>query len=511
MPFTATLVYSVGTVAWLFLAPTSPDCLMGGRGGKGAILLILLTIATFAISPCADNPSRTSSVSPSLYRTNRRNGLLLALVAGAMVLLGALWLWERSQGIVLTTIGVPGMFFGAWTLALWWRNRCLEANLREISHTYRMHDPTTGLLSHQAIHTTLEEAFYHAVQQKRPLSVMRVDIDRFTLYNNTYGPSAGDELLRRMGQVVAQFPLSGAAVGRYDADEFLIILPNIERQQVITIAHRLREQIRRSSLARAGNGQAISITASIGIACYPDDAESVQGLLSAAGEMLNEAKRNGSGIADTHASWRTRYRIHEDGDFSTLEAMVVAIDNKDHYTRRHSEEVTEYALWIAEELGLTEEQKHALRLAGLVHDVGKIGIPDEVLLKPDVLTLGEYEIIKQHAALGAVMLAALPNMEHIAPVVRSHHERWDGKGYPDGLVGEQIPFLARVLAVADAFSAMTTDRPYHKGMDWETALAEIEQQRGNQFDPAIADAFISALRKRLQSLQTERITLPQAA
>lgn len=512
MSFTATLVYCVGAVTWLILALISPDLLMNGRGGKGAILLIILTIATFAISSCdINNTTGNSRVAPSLRPTKRRNGSLLALVAGAMVLLGALWLWERSQGIVLTSIGAPGMFFGAWTLALWWRNRCLEANLREISHAYRIHDSITGLLSHHTIHTALEEAFYHAVQQKRPLSVMRVDIDRFTLYNNTHGPSAGDELLRRMGQVVAQFPFSDAAAGRYDADEFLIILPNIERQQVTTIAHRLREQIRRSSLARAGNGQAISITASIGIACYPDDAESVQGLLSAAGEMLNEAKRNGSGIADAHASWRTRYRIHEGGDFSTLEAMVVAIDNKDHYTRRHSEEVTEYALWIAEELGLTEEQKHALRLAGLVHDVGKIGIPNEVLLKPDVLTPSEYEIIKQHAALGAVMLAALPDMEHIAPVVRSHHERWDGKGYPDGLVGEQIPLLARVLAVADAFSATTTDRPYHKGMDWETALAEIARQRGNQFDPSITDAFISAMRKRIQSLQAELMNLPQAA
>lgn len=512
MSFPATLVYSVGAVAWLILALTSPDFLMGGRGGKGAILTIIALIATFAISSYADNPPGTSPVSPHLHRTRRRNGSLLALVAMAMVPLGALlWLWERSQGIVLTTIGAPGMFFGAWALALWWRNRRLEANLCEISHACRMHDPVTGLLSHHSIHTALQEAFCQAVQQKRPLSVMRVDIDRFTLYNNTYGPSAGDELLRRMGQVVAQFPPSGAAAGRYDADEFLIILPNVERQQAITIAHRLREQIRQSPLAHAGNGQAISIMASIGIACYPDDAESVQSLLSAAGETLNEAKRSGSGIADTYASWRTRYHIHEDGDFSTLEAMVVAIDNKDHYTRLHSEEVTEYALWVAEELGLTEEQKHALRLASLVHDVGKIGIPDEVLLKPDGLTPGEYEMIKQHAVLGAVMLAALPNMEHIAPVVRWHHERWDGKGYPDGLVGEQIPLLARVLAVADAFSAMTTDRPYRKGMDWGTALAEIERQRGKQFDPAIADALISAVRKHIQSAQAEPITLPQAA
>jgi putative nucleotidyltransferase with HDIG domain len=191
--------------------------------------------------------------------------------------------------------------------------------------------------------------------------------------------------------------------------------------------------------------------------------------------------------------------------------MITAIDHKDHYTRRHSEEVTEYALWIAEELGLSEEQKHALRLGGLLHDVGKIGIPDSVLLKPGLLTAEEYEAMKQHTVLGAVMLAALPEMEKIVPLARSHHERWDGQGYPDGLAGEQIPLLARILAVADAFSAMTTDRPYRKGMDVPAALTELQRHRGTQFDPAIVDVFVAAVQKRIESGVMEKKKLPLAA
>lgn len=435
---------------------------------------------------------------------------LLPLLLGVLTALGGV-LYQHSNTAVLATIGVPGVAFGVWAWTLWWRNRYLQTSLREVSHFYLTHDAVTGLLSHHGVYLRLEEAVRLAAQQQDVLSVMRVDVDRFALFNATHGVHAGNALLQRIGQIIAQMPASGMIAGRYDADEFLIILPRTTREEATTLAHRLRESIRQTALAHAGNGQTIAVTVSIGIVSYPEDAADMQGLLSSAEDALSIAKRSDTGIADTRSSWRARYRIHEDGDFSTLEAMIVAIDNKDGYTRRHSEEVTEYALWIAEELGFSEEEEHTLRLAGLVHDVGKIGIPDEVLLKPDVLTPSEYERVKQHAALGAAMLSALPNMERLAPIVRAHHERWDGTGYPDGLAGEEIPLLARVLAVADAFSAMTTDRPYRKGLDWETALAEIERQRGRQFDPAITDAFITAVRKRIGQLPSEQTALPLAA
>lgn len=490
---------------------TLPAFLMGGGHEKGAILLSFVLIATIATFAYSHNFPHTCCRKASRFHSLRQRGILLVALSLLGALIGVLWQWERVQGMVLTTIGAPVMFFGAWAWALWCRKRYLETNLREGSQTHQTHDPITGLLNHHAIYARLEEAFHQTVEDGQPLSIMRVDIDRFALYDATHGPLAGDTLLQGVGQIIAQIPVSGQVAGRYDADEFLIVLPYTGRAQATALAFHLQEQIRQSPLAFAGNGKVVPITTSIGIASYPEDAKSVQALLSTAEETLEVAKRNGSGVADTQASWRTRYGIREDGDFSTLGAMVVAIDNKDRYTRQHSEDVTEYALWIAEELGLPEDQKYILRLAGLVHDVGKIGVPDEVLLKPDVLNPSEYEKIKQHAVLGAVMLAALPNMEHLAPIVRGHHERWDGTGYPDGLAGEQIPLMSRVLAVADAFSAMTTDRLYRKGMDWETALAEIERQRCKQFDPVIADAFLTAVRKRMRRTLSKQDALPQAA
>ena len=507
MPFCGTLAGSVDAVPCLYLAFTSPDFWMGGRSEKGVFLLSFVFIATIARFSCSHHLPRTRSARPSHLASVRRSGVLLVVLGALVALVGMWWLWEQNRQVVFSAIGTPRMFLAVWAWWMWQRHRYLAA----VSQTHQMHDSVTGLFNHHAVHAGLEEALHRAVRRGHPLSVMRVDIDRFALYNATHGPLAGDKLLQDVGQIIAQIPVPGLVTGRYDADEFLVVLPHTGRAQAIALASHLREQIRRTPLAHTGGGKMVPITTSIGIACYPDDADSVQGLLSAAAETLAVAKRNGDGVADTYSSWRTRYRIRVDGDFSTLEAMVVAIDNKDHYTLRHSEEVTDYAQWIAEELGLSEEEKHTLRLAGLVHDVGKIGIPDEVLMKPDVLSPSEYERIKQHAVLGAAMLAALPNMEHLAPIVRGHHERWDGKGYPDGLKGEQIPFLARILAVADAFSAMTTDRPYRKGMDWETALADIERQLGKQFDPAIADAFLPAVRKRMQHPPPAHVVLPRAA
>jgi putative nucleotidyltransferase with HDIG domain len=179
-----------------------------------------------------------------------------------------------------------------------------------------------------------------------------------------------------------------------------------------------------------------------------------------------------------------------------VEAMLTAIDTKDRYTRRHSEHVTEYARWIADELRLPRETRRMTCVGGLLHDIGKIGVPDTILQKPGRLSAEEWEVMKGHPSLGALMLRSVPGLEGVIDAVRSHHERWDGRGYPDGLAGENIPLLGRILAVADAFSAMTTDRPYRKGMAWEAALGEIRANSGTQFDPTLAHAFLAAAEQR---------------
>jgi putative nucleotidyltransferase with HDIG domain len=255
----------------------------------------------------------------------------------------------------------------------------------------------------------------------------------------------------------------------------------------------------------------VPISLSFGIACYPNDGQSRHELLTIADSNLYQAKNSDEGIVFTSESQRANRELRAEASFEVLDALITAVDNKDRYTRKHSEDVTEYALWMAEELGLSEETMRTLRIGGLLHDVGKIGVPDEILRKPGRLTDEEFEIMKRHPRLGEMIVGGIPGMSSILDAVRSHHERWDGMGYPDRLKGEEIPFMGRLLAVADAFSAMTTDRPYRKGLNLDKALAEIRANIGTQFDPEMADAFLRAVEKRKPVLTHAEQELPKAA
>jgi len=177
----------------------------------------------------------------------------------------------------------------------------------------------------------------------------------------------------------------------------------------------------------------------------------------------------------------------------TLQALVAAVDAKDSYTARHSMAVTDYAVATGRRLGLDEQDLKSLERVGLLHDVGKIGTPESILLKPVGLTDEEMQVIREHPEMGGHIVETIPFLAHLMPAVRSHHERWDGLGYPDRLKGDAIPLLARILAVADAFDAMTSDRPYRKGMPTSSAAEEMVRSKGIQFDPDVVDALLSAI------------------
>lgn len=192
----------------------------------------------------------------------------------------------------------------------------------------------------------------------------------------------------------------------------------------------------------------------------------------------------------------------------TITILAQSVELRDQYTGGHTARVTEYSHLLGEELAITTEELHLIRIGTPLHDIGKIGIDDAILRKPGRLTAGEFEIMKTHTTKGAKILEQVPDLIPILPIVRSHHERWDGKGYPDGLRGEEIHRLARIVAVADAFDAMTSDRPYRKGMPPEEAFDEVYKQRGKQFDPECADAFLCIRDKILEKMQTDTKRIP---
>lgn len=359
-------------------------------------------------------------------------------------------------------------------------------------------DPVTGLFNHRAIHQALDLALERAGAERSLVSVMMMDMNNFKMFNDTYGHPAGDEALRRVARALAEGCQNLGWVGRYGGDEFLAILPNTTDQSAAELADAVQQRLlKQGFIPNPLDGRVIPITLSFGIASFPRDSASRHELIAMADANLYAAKRSEQGIKMTSEFQRENRTLKSEHSFAVLDGMVTAVDNKDSYTRRHSEDVAEYSLWIAEELGLSPDTLKTIRIGALLHDVGKIAVPDEILRKPGRLTPEEFEILKRHPRLGALIVGGVPGMEHILDIVQHHHERWDGKGYPDELRADEIPLLGRLVAVADTFSAMTTDRPYRRGMALDKAISEIMVNAGSQFDPVMAQAFINAINARI--------------
>ena len=211
-------------------------------------------------------------------------------------------------------------------------------------------------------------------------------------------------------------------------------------------------------------------------------------------KQMNEIQRINNELLDANEKLEKAY-------LDTVQTLRYTIEAKDPYTRGHSDRVSEYSILLGQELGLSDDQLKTLRVGGLFHDIGKIGIPDSILLKEAKLTDDEYSQIKNHPSIGAHILCNAAVFQEIIPIVKHHHERYDGKGYPSKLAGDQIPYLARVAAVVDAFDAMTSKRAYRDAIPLETVKSEIERCSGTQFDPVMAEAFLNILNNKYDEIK----------
>ena len=351
-------------------------------------------------------------------------------------------------------------------------------------------DPLTGLLNHRAFYKRLEEETARAGREGTTLAVVMLDLDNFKFFNDAHGHIVGDEVLRQVAARMRQVCRSYDTLARFGGDEFALLLPGAGQATREEIEARLRGKMSGLTHRLAQHDAAIPITVSLGAAILSDLTMDRQEAVRQADERLIRSKTGGAvenGAGQVRASALRRVQ-----GFSMLDALVAAVDNKDRYTRRHSEDVMTYSLQIAREIGLGEPQLQTVAVAALLHDVGKIGTPDAILRKPGRLTGEEFEAVKQHPQMGAILVGAVPGLEDTLDAVRHHHERWDGGGYPSGLRGEETPLLARLMAVADAFSAMTTDRFYRQGMEPGKALALLEAGAGTQWDAECVRAFLRA-------------------
>ena len=399
----------------------------------------------------------------------------------------------QTRGDVLVlALAAAGILFAVLWLSFAGASRLL-ARQNRLLRERAVRDGLTGLANHGFL---LEELSRHLDHAEPHGAIALLDIDNFRLLNAGHGHRAGDEALRQTAAVLAGVAQPGQLYGRFGPDEFLLADFGEDPDRLMRTLAALTTALAAVDL-RFGDSERLPLSAAAGVSRVPRDGRTALDLLAVAEAALREARTSGGQVTKVADQSTIGSLAAQNTVFGVFEGLLVSVDTKDHYTRAHSEDVTGYALFLADELRLTDEERRLLRLAGLLHDIGKIGIPDGILRKPAPLTGDEYDIVKQHVALGDAIVGAVPQLAEVRAGVRHHHERWDGSGYLDGLQGEAIPRQARILAVADAYSAMTTTRPYRKALGAEEAIARLAQAAGTQLDPELAMAFVTAMRRRL--------------
>ena len=349
-------------------------------------------------------------------------------------------------------------------------------------------DNLTGLGNHRAYQAALHERIDASHELGEPFSLCLVDVDDFKRVNDNYGHAAGDEVLVAIGELLGA--VEKAQAFRFGGDEFAVIF----RRDEIS-AYRELETLQQQ-LASLDASPAGPVTISAGIATFPSHAQDADELQRRADGALYWSKEHGKGRACLYSPSVVRIYSRESLERETernarlraAKNLVRFVDARDPQTAEHSELVSRLAEEIGAQLGLDPETLDHLRLAGLLHDVGKIGLPDGILNAHRSLTDEEYEVVKRHPEFGHSLLEGL-GIEPVQDWVLHHHEHWDGSGYPHGLAGEEIPFGARIVLVADAFEAMTAERPYGEAKSVPEALHELRAHAGSQFDPAVVRAL----------------------
>jgi diguanylate cyclase (GGDEF)-like protein/putative nucleotidyltransferase with HDIG domain len=369
-------------------------------------------------------------------------------------------------------------------------NAQLYGRARERAHT----DELTGLFNHRYFHERIDEEISRCSRFGDIFSLVFVDLDLFKAYNDIYGHLAGDDMLKQIGSYIKSSVRSIDMAFRYGGDEFTVILPQASLEDAQKVAERIRKRIEVEM-----DSKGAPLTCSFGIASWPTDGVMREEIIHAADAALYNAKQMGrnriclASEITTAETLAVGTKIEgEPGILSTIYALAATVDAKDHYTYGHSKKVAKYATEIAEALGYSQERIATLRAAALLHDIGKIGVSDRVLMKSGPLNNEDWEPIRAHPKLGVAILKHVESLSGCLAAIQYHHERYDGSGYPAGLKGENIPLDARILAVADSYDAMTSLRPYRQGrFTHEQAVEELKRCSGTQFDPNIVEVFVS--------------------
>jgi diguanylate cyclase (GGDEF)-like protein/putative nucleotidyltransferase with HDIG domain len=356
-------------------------------------------------------------------------------------------------------------------------------------------DPLTGLVNRRGFEEHMHRELARARRSGSELAILLGDVDHFKEVNDRLGHHAGDDALQRLGMLLREAGRDGDVVARMGGEEFALILPETGEHGARIVADRVRASVRTEFAAAP-----VPLTISFGIAGFPGHGDTSEMLLRTADQALYTAKELGRDRSATHSGevlsilkeLKCRPVAEHGAHMTTVLTLAEALDIRNTGTARHTQAVARYAELMAQALGLSPANVERVRLAGILHDVGKVGLPDSILRKPGPLSAEEWTEIEKHPEIGARLLSGAAFTD-IRSWVLAHHERPDGTGYPHGRSGEQIPVEARILAVADAYEAMTADRPYRSALSEHDARAELRWGAGAQFDELVVSTFIGLL------------------
>lgn len=389
----------------------------------------------------------------------------------------------------------------SWTIGYYvdLRKKHIE-NLKDLANI----DGLTGLYNHRYFYDILTEELNKCKNNGNELSLLFIDIDNFKIYNDLYGHQKGDEVLRIISGIMKDTAPKNSLVVRYGGEEFAILFPDTSEAAAMQQAEALRKKIQDYIFEGEENLPGGHLTISAGISTYPTKAKTDSDLIKYADQACYRAKYLYKNRVETYLSIldQMQYDLSDiDSEkVVSIKTLIAVINAKDKYTYGHVDRVVFYCTLLAEELGLTEADKQKLIYSAYLHDIGKINIPGDVLVKTERLTNEEWEILKQHPQKAVEIIQNINSLKDIIPIVLQHHERYDGAGYPSKLKGEEIHYLARALSVADSFDAMTSIRPYQPKKTYEQGIEELIRCSGTQFDPEIVKSFIRAINKKKQAM-----------
>lgn len=441
---------------------------------------------------CSDHPQGAHRLSQFARDAGIRSCLCLPLLSYTNRL-GVLCFYRKdSETFTAEETSLLSAFARLTAQAV--ENARLYARLEEEART----DTLTGLYNRRVFDGRMEEEHRRAKRYGKPYAIALLDIDYFKRINDDYGHPAGDAVLVQLSRILTLQVRDVDTVARYGGEEFIVIFPEISGSVAKEIAERMRRAVAETAFLLP-DGQQINITVSIGVSCFPNCAADVETAINTADQALYAAKQSGRNRVTLYRETLKARLEKKPGlivellneNIDNVLPIATAVSSIAPYLRQHASRASQAAALLAQTL--VPEDRENLRLAALLHDIGMLTIPAAILNKTTDLSREEWALIQQHPATGAAWLTQVPALQKIVPLVRHHHERFDGKGYPDGLRGENIPLLARVLALTDAYAALVSDWPGRHAVSLPQAKAEIRAGAGTQFDPVLVERFLQAL------------------